>query len=626
MQAVVLLCGLVVQVGSVYCRFEPRVYLVGLVVDRLPVYMTFCAGGLLVHVLVNNKDTGYVVLTVGFVLMNLMGRLGVEHTLLRFSETPGLVYSDMNGYGPSPPRFAWFRLYWAAFAVLLVVATLLVWVRGNETGWRVRLRISRARFRSPLTTVGLGAIMVFCGSGAWIFCNTDVRNHFQSTWEAEAARAACEREYRRYLSVPQPTVAAVSVHMELYPAERRLRATAVLRVENTHDRPVNEVALTMPAEVEVGRLEFRRPGRWTRDDRALRFQVYRVDTPLPPGEDLEIVVEVSALPSGIQNKTPSGLVRENGTFFDAMAVFAFVGHCEPLELTAADRRKRHGLPPAPASFSDTQMKADSGGRVGLIEDEAVIGTAVDQTAITAGRLVRSWHEGHRRCFHYRVDRPTPFGIPFLSARYGVKRVHWRGVAAEVYFHPTHAFNVALMMDAATATLDYWALNFGPYQFPQVRVVEFPRYGTNAQSLPGTITYSESLGFIARVEADSRVVLYPYRITAHEVAHQRWGHQVRGGGGPGSGLISESIAQDASLQVFRRRFGEAIARLSHEGHPCDGPRESNARSAVRRRRIDGLTAEAGGRLQQGSQPQRPRRPCRNRSRSSGVISSRRSARR
>jgi ABC-2 type transport system permease protein len=559
MQTVVLLCGLVVQAGSGYFRFDPGVYAVGLFVDRLPVYITFCAGGLLVHVLVNNKYAGYVVLTVGFVLMNLMGKLGVEHTLLRFSETSGLVYSDMNGYGPYLPGFAWFRLYWTAFAVLLVVATLLFWVRGNETGWRGRLRLARARFRSPLTTVGLGALVVFSGSAAWIFYNTDIRNEFQTKWQQESARVAYERQYRRFLSVPQPTVTAVSVRMELYPAERRLWARAVLQVQNKHDGPVSEIALTIPAGVTMERLAIRRLGRVTRDDRTLHFQVYRFDQPLPPGETLEIEVEVSASPRGFQNKTPPGLVRENGTFFDATAVFPNVGYYAPLELTAADRRKKHGLPPAPASDPDARAQAESGARVGLVDYEAVIGTADDQTAITAGRLVGSWREKGRRYFHYRMDRPMRYGIPFLSARYEVKRVDWRGVTAEVYYHPAHAFNVALMMDAATATLDYCTRSFGPYQFEEVRVAEFPRYGSNAQSFPGTITYSESLGFIARVESGGNAVPYPFQVTAHEVAHQWWGHQVRGARGPGSDLISESMAQYVSLQVLRQQRGDAVAR-------------------------------------------------------------------
>jgi hypothetical protein len=195
----------------------------------------------------------------------------------------------------------------------------------------------------------------------------------------------------------------------------------------------------------------------------------------------------------------------------------------------------------------------------LIDYEAVIGTEDDQTAVTAGRLVGSWRERNRRYFHYRMDRPMRFGIPFLSARYSVKRVDWRGVTAEVFYHPAHAFNVALMMNAATATLDYCTRSFGPYQFAQVRVAEFPRYGSNAQSFPGTIAYSESLGFIARVEAGGAAVPYPFQITAHEVAHQWWGHQVHGARGPGSDLISESMAQYVSLQVLRQQRGDAVAR-------------------------------------------------------------------
>lgn len=347
--------------------------------------------------------------------------------------------------------------------------------------------------------------------------------------------------------------------MELYPAERRLWARAALQVQNTHDEPVNDVALTIPPGVTVARLEFRRPGRLTLDDRALRFRVYRLDQSLAPGETMEIDVEVSAAPRGFENKTPPGLVRENGTFFDAMTVFPVTGYYEPLELTAADRRKKHGLPPTPVSEPGARVHAESGAHVGSIDYEAVIGTADDQTAITAGRLVGSWRDGDRRYFHYRMGRPMLFGIPFLSARYAVKRVDWRGVTAEVFYHPTHDYNVALMMDAATETLDYCTRSFGPYQFPQVRVAEFPRYGTNARSFPGTIAYSESLGFIARVEANSGVAPYPFQITAHEVAHQWWGHQVRGDGLPGAGLITESMAQYVSLQVLRQRFGDAAAR-------------------------------------------------------------------
>ena len=84
-----------------------------------------------------------------------------------------------------------------------------------------------------------------------------------------------------------------------------------------------------------------------------------------------------------------------------------------------------------------------------------------------------------------------------------------------------------MIDAVKKSLAYFTTNFGPYQHRQVRILEFPRYASFAQSFPNTIPYSESIGFIARVENDEDVD-YPFYVTAHEVAHQWWAHQVIGG--------------------------------------------------------------------------------------------------
>jgi ABC-2 type transport system permease protein len=576
MQGVLLLCGIVVQAGSGYFRFEPKVYLVGLFVDRLPVYVGTGVLAVFVHVLVNNKYAAHGVLTLAFVLMGVAGKLGLEQTLLRFAETPGLVYSDMNGYGPYLLGYGWFAAYWTAFTILLVVATVLFWVRGYEAGWRGRLRLARARFGSPLTTVAACAVVAFAGSGAWIFYNTNVLNHFETSRQREWARAAYERQYRRYLAVPQPTVTGVSVRMELYPTERRLWARATLRAQNQDGGPLDAIALTMPAGVDVKRLEIRRPGRLTLDDAALGFKVYRLDPALPPGESLEIEVEVSTSPHGFENRTSPGLVRDNGTFFDAAAIFPTVGYRESRELVAADRRRKHGLRDIERGARKNEA---SGAPAGWIEYEAVVGTADDQTAITVGTLVESWRSDNRRYFRYRADRPIAFGIPFLSARYSLMRSERNGVATEIHYHSAHPYNVALMTDAAADTAAYCTRLFGPCQFRQVRVAEFPRYGTNAQSFPGTIAYSEALGFIAKVDPASKGVPYPFAITAHEVAHQWWGHQVRGGVGPGADLVTESMAQYVALQVLRQRFGDPTARrfLAAE---MDTYLRSRARETVR----------------------------------------------
>ncbi len=121
-----------------------------------------------------------------------------------------------------------------------------------------------------------------------------------------------------------------------------------------------------------------------------------------------------------------------------------------------------------------------------------------------------------------------------------------------------------MITGIQDSLTYFTRSFGPYQHRQVRIVEFPRYQQFAQSFPNTIPYSERIGFIAKVDPnDEDDVDYPYYITAHEVAHQWWAHQVVGADAQGSTLLSETLAQYSALMVMKRSFGaEKMKRFLH----------------------------------------------------------------
>ena len=59
----------------------------------------------------------------------------------------GWTYSDMRGFDPFIGPWLWFKLYWAAWALLLAVAATLLWVRGQGSGPRRRgSRLARRRF------------------------------------------------------------------------------------------------------------------------------------------------------------------------------------------------------------------------------------------------------------------------------------------------------------------------------------------------------------------------------------------------------------------------------------------------------------------------------------------------
>jgi aminopeptidase N len=104
-------------------------------------------------------------------------------------------------------------------------------------------------------------------------------------------------------------------------------------------------------------------------------------------------------------------------------------------------------------------------------------------------------------------------------------------------------------------LDYFSKAFGPYQHRQFRVMEFPRYASFAQSFPNTVPFSEAIGFIAKVDPENPEDFnYPFLVTAHELAHQWWGHQVVGGNVQGSTLLSETLSQYSSAMVMEKSFG------------------------------------------------------------------------
>ena len=111
-----------------------------------------------------------------------------------------------------------------------------------------------------------------------------------------------------------------------------------------------------------------------------------------------------------------------------------------------------------------------------------------------------------------------------------------------------------MIAARRPASHYYEKNFSPYQFKQYRILEFPRYRGFAQSFPNTVPFSEGIGFIGRMEKPTDID-FTYFVTAHELGHQWWGHQLIGGRVEGSNMMSETLAEYSALQVMQQKYGE-----------------------------------------------------------------------
>src|SRR5271168_4974342 len=188
-----------------------------------------------------------------------------------------------------------------------------------------------------------------------------------------------------------------------------------------------------------------------------------------------------------------------------------------------------------------------------LHDALPISTTPDQIALAPGYLEKEWTANGRRYFHYRMDRPTLDFFSFQSARYAVKRDRWKDVALEVYYDPQHEYNVPRMLEAMKKSLAHFSAAYSPYQFRQLRILEFPDYEKFAQSFANTVPFSESIGFVADLR-DPNDIDYVFYVTAHEVAHQWWGHQVIGAKVQGVTMLDETFAQYSALMVQERQYG------------------------------------------------------------------------
>ncbi|QGZ43206.1 hypothetical protein GO485_20245 [Pseudoduganella flava] len=555
---VLMLCGMSVQVFHGYFHLEPSLYLRHLFTMQLPYYALLAVLALAAQVLIGHKFVAFCVMIVYHVASIALPALGFTHPMVLYAWTPDIVYSDINGFGHYLHREHWYQLYWAGSAVMLAMLTRVFWPRGANDEWRTRLQLARHALSLPVLA-GFGAgLALTLVTGSILFYNLNVANEFQSAYRRDANRAEYERKYKATAALAQPRIVDVKMNVEIMPAERRLVVKGRYVLENRGSTPITTVYVSTDPQADLRPLRFGVASRVTLADRAVGYYSYALATPLAPGAQLPLEFDVSYDPKGILGLGKDTPVVANGTFFNN-TILPHIGYQRDSELRDPRDRKRHGLPAQERELPRDDPKGLANNVLGSDADwvtfDAVVGTSADQTAVAPGMLVREWTKNGRRYFHYRMDKPILNFYSFQSARYVVKHDWWQDVGIEIYYHPGHEFNLDRMMKGVKDGLDYYTRNFGPYQHKVVRIVEFPRYQQFAQSYPNTIPFSESMGFIAKVdERNPKDIDYPYYVTAHELAHQWWGHQLVGGATRGATVLSETLSEYSALMVMKRAFG------------------------------------------------------------------------
>ncbi len=572
--AVLLASGVVFsalyQLSQGYTNFEWGVYLTRHMLDYGRLFYVFAVFAVLVQCLVPNKFVGMGIMVACIISLFALEPLGFEDPLYRLGDRADVAYSDMNGWGHFSRIALWYGAYWAAFSLLFYVLAHLFWPRGAAEPLRLRLRTVPQRPSPAIAGLGALALAGILGTGGVIYHNTHILNPYVTAKDIERRQVAYEKRYRPLETVPQPRITAIELALDLYPGARRYEARGSYTLENRGDQPVTvvHVGFNPGTEVHALSLDGEKP---TSTDAEFNVHHIRLARPMAPGEVRTLHFETGRTARGFRHaRNAAGpfaggdlAVVANGTLLYGGDAMPYIGFSRNFILADPNKRRKYGLPDIErfpdlddmAAARNSYLSHDSD----WVRFRTTVSTSSDQIAVAPGYPVRDWTEGDRHYTTYEMDAPIQNLVAWLSARYARRHAEWNGVSLDVYYHPGHAYNVEKMLDTMKKALAYYGANFAPYQYRQMRILEFPAFfGRFAQSFPNTIQWSEGLGFIARVDEPTDID-YVFYVGAHEMAHQWWGHQLSSANVQGQTVLVETLAQYSALMVMEHEYGPDLMR-------------------------------------------------------------------
>lgn len=551
-----ILISIFYQLFNGYTRLELDVYLRDLFYTNFWFYFSLGGISILIQVLVNNKYIGYfITIMLIFIWELVLIVLDVKSNMLIIGGGPQLIYSDMNGFGPGLTSALWFNLYWSLFAFLCLCSASVICNRGQQETLKNRLKYALRTLSKTHIALITGLKLVWLSVFAFVFYNTQILNTYKTSDELELSAVEYEQKYKKYQNTTIPKITNAQYFIDLFPYRRDVYVKAILELTNESDQPIDSLHFTIDPDWKP---QFDIPNaELIYEDKELNYLIYKLAPALQPGQSIETSLQTAYLTKGFENSAGNTNVVKNGTFLNNFEILPVIGYNESNELRDKNKRQKYGLKPKdrmPELESNCSTNCMQNyltyGRSDYINVETIMSTAADQIAIAPGSLQKKWQEDNRNYYHYKVDHPSQNFYAFISGKYQIATRRWNNVDLEIYHDAKHPWNIEMMLDAVERSLIYYTENFGPYYHKQCRIVEFPRYASFGQAFPGTMPYSEALGFVINLEDKTENNIID-AVIAHEMSHQWWGHQVLGAFMQGSTMFSESFAEYSSLMTMKK---------------------------------------------------------------------------
>jgi len=559
--------GIVFQLSNQYYHLDLSIYFSGFFIEMLPFLFIYTSAAFFIQAIVNNKFLGIIITLVFFISSIAISNLGYGHLLINFGGGGLSPYSEMNGYGHFMVPYLWEKMYWICFGLLLIILGSLVAARGLEEGIKQRIKRISSNSTKSIAISSLVLCLCLIGIGIYLQFQCNVLNETWSLKKQQKYRAQYEKSLKHLEYFPQPKLISTDLFMEIYPDQRSyfLSGSYVLRNDESFALSEIHIQKQINNHVNLSDVSFSIPSTLDTQFQKFDYFIYKLNKQLLPGDSVVMEFKQSLKPIGFEVNSSIGSVLYNGTFIRNNE-FPTFGYNNKYELRDDLERKHQNLESrkdkADLNHKHELQHARSGSDSNGIVTNIIIGTKGDQIAVTSGKLVNQWTENEREYFHYKSTKSIINFYAINSGEFKIFKDHWVApdqsvIKLEIYHHQRHNYNLERMMKSMKASLDYYSTYFSPYQYSQLRIVEFPRYEQFAQSFPNTIPFSESIGFMLNID-DSTDVDMTFFVTAHEVAHQWWGMQLETANVKGRNFVLETLSQYSALMVLKKTIGQKKA--------------------------------------------------------------------
>ena len=500
-------------------------------------------------------------------------QLPFYHPLMRFGGVSPGAFSEMNGYRSGGVISMWRNLvYWLGFAGIMATASIWLWRRGTEVKLLKRLRGLRGQIGWKSALLATVSVAAFIGMGANIFRVTNIENTFYTDKRSEERLVEIEKTFKSLSKEQLPKIRSVSVDVNLYPSREDAVFKGQYIIENTLSEPLTELWLTMPTshEENIRLMNLAQASRVENtellekaEDLELDMRLYRFEPALSPGETTTLDFDIYYHPPKFGD---GSLINKKANFLNHTRLPQL--GLPYTEMRNPDKRRKYGLETREKRADRTDEIARNRHFISnssdFVDFKANFCTDAGQIPIAPGKFIgETTPEAGRVCRQYEAINPIINFFAFVSAPFEVKEEVWKNpngddVDLAIYYHHDHPFNIESMMTAMQTSMDVYTETFGPYQYAQARIMEVP-YVQFAQAFAGTIPFSENMGFIRDIEDGEDKVDFMTYVTAHELGHQWFAHQIVPADTKGFNVLSEGLTENATMTAYEEIKGYPMTR-------------------------------------------------------------------